>query len=95
MGYWEQSVLSNDADFGSRIAACVASEPNAPKDKHPSVVAAQIQWDVAAAPGFAEAYTYAIETGVENPGRDASVITDAQLLSAVQASLAELPLLGP
>ena len=56
-----------------------------PATLHPTAWADQNQWQIAAAPGFAEAYQYALDTGVENPGNDPAVITDAQILAAVQA----------
>lgn len=91
MGYWEQSLLSIDQDFRQRIASCVAKEGLSPEGEHPTTTADKIQWEVAAAPGFAEAYTYAIANEVPNPGRDATVITDEQLLSAVTAVLTPAP----
>ena len=46
-----------------------------------------IQWQVAASPGLADAYTYAVETDVPDPGNDPAVITDAAILAAVTALL--------
>jgi hypothetical protein len=83
-----QADLSTDGDFRQRIAACAATQPIG--DLHPTAWADAQQWAIAAAPGFADAYAYACETGVERPGRDAAVITDEQLLAAVQHRLAEL-----
>jgi hypothetical protein len=54
---------------------------------HPTAWADQNQWQIAAAPGFADQYQYALESGVPNPGDDPAVITDAQVLAAVQARL--------
>ena len=82
MGYYEQSELSQDQDFYNRIAASAAVEI---ADEQPTVWAANHQWAIAAAPGFADAYSSALAGGVPNPGRDPSVISDAQILSAVQA----------
>ena len=83
MGYYEQSLLAFDPDFTRRTAACVSNEiddePGAWTDAH--------RWQMAAAPGFADAYSSAIASGVPDPGRDPSVISDAQILSAVQALL--------
>ena len=83
MGYYEQSLLSKDGFFRERIAACVSSEPTE-IGMHPTTWADQHQWQIAAAPGFADAYSYALETGVEDPGKDPAVIADEQLLAAVQ-----------
>ena len=93
MSYYDQSLLARDPDFRERIAACAATEEQsgADLDDHPTAFADREQWAIAAAPGFAAAYSYALETGVEHPGRDVSVISDAQLLSAVQAILQPPP----
>jgi hypothetical protein len=40
---------------------------------------------MAAVPGFGEKYSYAIATGVVRPGNDPAVISDGDILSAVQA----------
>ena len=45
---------------------------------------------ISAAPGFADAYEYAINSDNPNPGKDPAVITDAMILGAVQALFAEL-----
>jgi hypothetical protein len=84
MGYYEQSQLSADMDFYSRIAACAAVEV---ADANPQMWAQNNIWHIAASPGFADAYSYALNTGVENPGRDPAVITDEMILSAVQAHI--------
>jgi hypothetical protein len=46
---------------------------------------------MAAAPGFADAYASAVAGGVPAPGRDPSVISDAQILSAIQALPPDTP----
>lgn len=79
MGYYDGAVLADDEDFWKRVAFCAQLEG--------------LGWDwglehrreVAASPGFADAYAYALATGVENPGRDEGVISDAQILAAVQS----------
>lgn len=85
--YYDQSLLSVDFDFRQRVAACIAEGALGPPGEHPTTTADRILWQVSAAPGFAEAYAYAIATGVENPGRDPSVITDAQILTATTEAL--------
>lgn len=84
MGYTDQAMLSQDNDFMVRIAACAAVEIDLGA-LHPTSWASQNQWAIAASPGFADKYAYALATGIENPGRDPSVISDAEILSAVQA----------
>ena len=81
MGFWEQSQLTQDPDFAARCVACAAGEGFDSPD--------QWQWahrfDLAATPGFADAYSSALASSVPNPGRDPAVISDAQILSAVQS----------
>lgn len=86
MGYWETSQLARDSDFQSRIAACYGTETLAQDPESWSVLH---QWQIASAPGFGDAYTYAINSGNPAPGKDPSVITDAQILSAVQFILTD------
>lgn len=87
MSYSSQAQLSNDSDFMARISAAAAIE--VPKTHQPQQWAKDHVWWVAAAPGFAAAYESALAGAVERPGNDPSVISDAQILSAVQALIAE------
>jgi|SRR4051812_35556183 hypothetical protein len=84
MAYFDQAALSTDQDFAQRIAACAAVEVEL-GDTHPYTWATAHQWTVAAAPGFADAYASAVAGEVDHPGADPSVISDAQILAAVQA----------
>lgn len=83
MAFWDIALLAADSDFNNRIAACATVEglvtTTSPQ------WASDHAWELAAAPGFGEAYAFAIANGVPNPGRDPSVITDEQILSAVQS----------
>lgn len=83
MAYSDQALLSNDADFAQRIAACAAVEIDL-GDVHPVTWAAANQWTIAAAPGFADKYASALAAGVPRPGWDPAVISDGDILSAVQ-----------
>jgi hypothetical protein len=87
MAYWDLTILAQDTEFSARVAACYQTETGTADD--PNVWAYQHAWRIAAAPGFSDAYASAVESGVPNPGRDPAVISDAQILSAVQ------PLLEP
>jgi hypothetical protein len=88
MAYFDVFSLTQDLDFFARVAACYATETvDAPNGANPNAWAGEHIWDVAAAPGFGDAYASAVAGGVPNPGRDPSVISDAQILSAVQAIL--------
>jgi hypothetical protein len=44
--------------------------------------------DVCASPGWDEAWSSALASGGDNPGRDPAVITDGMILSEVQALVA-------
>lgn len=88
MAYWDMSQLAFDNDFTLRIAACYGTET---QSVDPNSWATAHAWQIAAAPGFADAYASAIAGGVPNPGRDPAVISDAQILSAVQPLLEPAP----
>ncbi|HEY7414513.1 MAG TPA: hypothetical protein VH593_04925 [Ktedonobacteraceae bacterium] len=86
MAYYDISLLASDGDFAQRTMACYATETLEKTDvENPSAWWSNHNWDMAAMPGFGDAYASGIAGGVENPGRDPSVITDGQILSAVQA----------
>lgn len=85
MAYFDISRLRQDTEFLDRVAACYSVEtPLGEASEDPIVWATQHAWDVASAPGFGDAYGYAIAAGNEHPGSDPSVIDDAQILAAVQ-----------
>jgi hypothetical protein len=84
MAYFDQAMLSNDGDFFQRVAACAQNEIDL-GETHPTKWAGDHIWQVAAAPGFADAYATAVLNDVEQPGRDPSVISDNQILAAVVA----------
>lgn len=85
MAYFDQALLSKDQDFIERVGACAAVEIDMGGTMQPLAWASDHVWEIAAAPGFADAYASAIAANVPNPGRDPAVISDAQILSAVQA----------
>ena len=60
MSYSSQAQLSSDADFIARVAACAAVEIS--KLYQPMQWARDHIWWIAAAPGFADAYEYAINS---------------------------------
>ena len=88
MAYSSISLLAQDYDFINRVASCAANEVS--KTYQPLQWASEHIWWVAASPGFGEAYQYALDTDppVERPGWDPSVITDGQILAAVQGLVA-------
>lgn len=81
MAYYDLYLLAFDADFYARTEAAAASE----SITDPPQWADDHRWELAAAPGFADAYASALAGGVQTPGRDQAVIPDADLLAAVQA----------
>jgi len=85
MSYYDVSLLAADWDFASRSQAAYASEVGLTTTNDPPSWWSQHAWNMASAPGFGDAYASALAGGVPNPGRDPGVITDPQILSAVQA----------
>jgi hypothetical protein len=86
MAYYDVALLTADVDFTSRVTACYASEPSA-GSTFPSQWVQEHIWSIAASPGFGDAYAYALATNLPNPGRDPAVISDNQILAAVQAHM--------
>lgn len=81
MAYSDVAQLSADNDFILRTRACAATEGAV----DPVQWAADNQWQMAAMPGFGEKYAYAVATDNPRPGHDQSVISDPDILSAVQS----------
>lgn len=84
MAFSDIALLSADNDFIMRTRACVATEGEADvvgwSNAH--------QWQMAATPGFGDQYASALAAEIPRPGNDPSVITDPQILSAVQTLMA-------
>jgi hypothetical protein len=95
MAYSDIALLASDVDFYARTAACYATETLDTDHVLPNQWAQEHAWDMAAQPGFGDAYAYAVNTDVERPGNDPAVITDAQILAAVQSLIAPPPEVGP
>lgn len=90
MGYWEIAQMSGDADLGARVAACAAQElPTADSADTPQIWVQRNMLRVASSPGWDEAWSSAAAAGNESPGRDPAVITDEQVLAAVQPLIAQ------
>jgi hypothetical protein len=81
MGYWALAAMSADAVLASRVTACAAQQG----------IPDPLRWvgekmpEISAAPGWAEAWTSAVEHGNANPGKDRAVITDEAILTAIRA----------
>lgn len=82
MAYWDIAQMSVDLDLTSRVAAS-ASQESIPD---PRDWAGNNMLTLAASPGWGEAWASAVAAGNALPGRDAAVITDGMILSAVQAA---------
>ena len=75
MAYLDVSNLAADAEFLQRVSACYATETlNVDGGTDPASWAAMHAWELAAQPGFGDAYA----------GGGDEAILDAQILSAVQ-----------
>ena len=81
MAYWDVAQIASDVDLGQRVTAAAAQEGRG----DPPGWTAQHVWDYASQPGWGDAWASAVAGGNEAPGRDPAVITDGQILSAVQA----------
>lgn len=85
MAYSDVALLANDFDFTQRTAGAIAQEQIDLGDFNAIGWASGHNWEMAGQPGFGDAYGYAVLNNVNRPGNDPSVITDAQILSAVQS----------
>jgi hypothetical protein len=85
MGYSDIAALQQDADFAARVSAAYAVETLGDDSLDPGSWQAMHSWDMAAQPGFGDAYASALAGSVDRPGNDPGVISDAQILSAIQA----------
>jgi hypothetical protein len=88
MSYWDVALMAEDEDLRKREAAAYAQEPNPAYD--PIEWATQKGFLLAASPGWDAAWASALAGGNPAPGRDAGVITDGMILSAVQGQLPQL-----
>ena len=81
--YLTIAAIAADECARKRFTACAAQQGVS----EPERWVLTFRWRLAASPGWAEAWDYAVNTGVEEPGCNDAVITDMQILSAVQALL--------
>ena len=86
MSYNDLWALANDAEFLQRCAASVAEQSDQP-DPYQWVF--ERRFELAATPGFADQYASALSMvpAIQTPGKWESVITDAQIASAVATIL--------
>jgi hypothetical protein len=83
MSYSTINRCANDGALQGRVTACAAQEGAA----DPGAVMYKLMWPVASKSDIEAAYASALAANNPNPGGDESVITDQQILSAVQASM--------
>lgn len=89
MAYSDVVLLASDNDFTMRTAACAATEQIEFSDgQSASNWAFDHVWQMAAMPGFGDKYASALANGIVRPGNDPSVISDGDILSAVQSLVA-------
>jgi hypothetical protein len=88
MSYWDIAEMALDTDLNMRVQASAAQE--LPLAENPYQWTTDHILNVAAQPGWADSWASAIASGVPNPGRDAGVITDGQILSGVQTVISGL-----
>jgi hypothetical protein len=85
MAYWDIAEMALDAQLIMRVQACAAQEPSLTQ---PQAWVAQHMLQITAAPGWDAAWASAIAGGIVDPGKDAGVITDGQILAQVQSVIA-------
>ncbi len=89
MSYNHIADAAQDSDLRRRVAACFAQETDGPDQ--PEALAGLHMWRIVANGPIADAYSYAVATNVPNPGKDEAVVTDANILDAVEAIVAPAP----
>jgi hypothetical protein len=81
VSYWDIAEMAQNLDLQARIFAAGAQE---------QVAVAGNMLRICSAPGWADEWASAVAGGVERPGKDAAVISDSEILAAVQALATEL-----
>ena len=79
--YLSIATIAYDQSLAARVTACAAQEGEA----EPDMWAADHRWQYAAQPGWGAAWDSALAGGIQDPGGNPGVITDGQILSAVQS----------
>ena len=87
MSYATIKKCSNDQAFVGRVEACIAQEQNnRGESPQPGRYLDPMRWEVASASDVEAAYASALAAENPDPGGDETVITDAMILSHVQAA---------
>lgn len=85
---WAIEAMTRDPDLQGRIRAAAAQEAaygSIPPITDPVQWAFEHSYDMCVAPQWGADYAYAVETGVERPGLEPSVIADNRIRSQVVA----------
>jgi hypothetical protein len=85
--YLTVATITESGSMNKRVAACAATEG---VQGDPTQWAYDNRFGWASAPGWAAAWDSADASGIDDPGADPAVITDAQILSQLQAMAAAL-----
>lgn len=91
MAYLDLANMTHDGSLRGRLAAAAATERAAGavlQPSEPELWVNENRWELCAAPGWADAWASAVASENPDPGADPGVITDAMMLSQVQAVLA-------
>lgn len=84
MTYASIAAITQSNSLFQRLTACAAQQKR--EKPYPTWVSDRI-WDIAVSPGWADKWASAIAAGIENPGADESVISDADILAVIQPML--------
>jgi len=90
MAYLDIANMTRSDSLLSRLSAAAASEQESGAVLIPDLPeqwVSQHRWQLVAAPGWADAWASAVASDHEDPGADASVITDEMILAQTQAVL--------
>lgn len=88
MSYSDIADITESTSLRRRLHAAAAQEG---KPKPVEVWVSTYIWEIASSPGWAAAWASAVAGDIEDPGADEGVITDAQILAAIQPLPADLP----
>lgn len=81
MSFKTQAAMADDRQLLARVGACAAREGIKP---NPLGWAYEHAWQLAAIPGWDEAYAESITAGTALPGDDEDVIRDDMILAGVR-----------
>lgn len=84
MSYTSIYQNANDEEFQHRLMSAAAQEGH---DNPEYAMSVLLRWPVASKTDIEDAYEFALNSGNPSPGGDPAVITDGQILAAVQSIL--------